>query len=145
LILQLRITNVIHEDHGLELLAEIIRRGQVVNGDNQTPREQRDRLLRELVDLGARASDSGVPREDWESHELNWLAYCATLRSSLMREAAWAIIEFERNARASEIPVKLTDEATKILTWWHFEGGRNQLLSELPIEERHELERAEKE
>lgn len=53
-----------------------------------------------------------------------------------MRSLARALIESENNSAS---PAG-TQEIRAILYWWKNEGGREELLSELPIEERNALE-----
>lgn len=131
------------EHKNLEVLIEIIRRGLVVEGDRETPWGEKQRLLREIVRLGRQANGGRIPREDWETHELNWIAYISNLRSNLIWAVTMAIIDFERDMRSSDQLVELSDETKKIYMWWYLEGGREQLLGELPLEQRRALELSE--
>jgi hypothetical protein len=133
-----------NEDRKLALMEEIAERSVILQSDHETPIERKQHLLDEIVELGRRAVGGGVPRDDWETHELNWAAYCADLRTNFMREIAWAIIEFERTALTAADRGDLTSESEQVLSWWQFEGGREKLLSELPLEDRQALESAER-
>ena len=128
----------------LELLAELARRAEMVRDDEQTPRERTRPLLGELVELGRRALVGVISHADWEDHELNWAAYCSDLRTNHIRAIASAIIDFEKHAEANDERIELSEATKRVFTWWHLEGGRNILLSELPLEDRQLLERAER-
>ena len=133
-----RIPVVKRQEKNLALWKELTQRRFLLQSDATTPNEEKRRLLVEIVDLSRRARDGGVPRDDWENHELNWTAYCAGARRRVMRSLAQALIDCEVHYE----PAGLNHEMRKILYWWQCEGGREELLGELPIEERHALEAA---
>jgi hypothetical protein len=140
-----RIFYVSDEDNNLELLAEIVRRGHVVREDEQTPAAEKQVLAIEIMDLAQRIAAGEVTQDALENHELNWLAYRAQLRATLVSDIAKAVINFERDVSANGEPVELSVASTEVLSWWHLEHGREKLLSELPLADRQALERAEKE
>src|SRR5437588_9988049 len=117
---------------------ELMRRGIVVRDDSSTPPGEKQRLLAEIVELGKRARDGGVPREDLENHQLNWIAYCASLRHNLVRAMAQALINCENDDNLDDLDLNMR----QTLYWWQNEGGKEELLGELTIEERHALEAA---
>jgi hypothetical protein len=127
----------------LVLLSEIVRRGEAVERDGITPLAGKERLLREIVEIGGRARDGGVPCEDWETHELNWTAYCSDLRRNVVRQLSTLLLQCEQIDDVRPHTIDAGDEMKQIMHWWQNEGGREEFLSELPIEERRALERQE--
>ena len=133
--------SVSHPQNTLPLLSELVRRGEALERDQVTAIAERERLLREIIELGGRARDGGVPRDDWDTHELNWLAYCSDLRRNVVRQLAALLIHCEQIDDARPHTVNAGDEMKQIMSWWQNEGGREEFLAELPIEERRALER----
>lgn len=80
-----------------------------------------------------------VTCDEWDDHELAWQAYVARLRSELVFHVSKVMIAIEKMAKRE--PEKITPEIAKQLYWWKTDGGRESLLSELPIEQRRALER----
>jgi hypothetical protein len=97
-------------------------------------------LLREIVEIGGRARDGGVAREDWETHEFNWIAYCSGLRRHLVRNLAALLIDCERIEDARPRTIDLGEQIKQVMHWWQNEGGREEFLSELPCGDREALE-----
>src|SRR3982751_6043269 len=126
------------EEKNFAIWDELMRRGIAVRDDSSTHPRERRRLLTEIVELSNRARDGGVPREDWENHQLNWIAYCASLRRNLVRAFAQALMNCEHDANVDDLSLDMR----QLLYWWQNEGGREELLGELPIDERHALEAA---
>ena len=118
--------------------AELVRRAAAVDNDQSTPADKRWRLLAEIAELGKRARDGGIPREDWENHELNWIVYCAKLRKNLVSALAQAMMQAEKASESEER--EMSEEMRQALYWWQNEGGREEFLGELPIDERRVLE-----
>jgi hypothetical protein len=133
------------EEKILAIREVLRRRSSAVEIDSVTCRRERRRLLTEIGQLKKRARRGGVPREDWENHELNWIGYCAILRNHLVRSLAQSLIRSERKSERNDVGLEkhapeLTPKMRHILNWWAAEGGKEKLLSELPIEERSALE-----
>jgi hypothetical protein len=136
------------QQKNLAIWTELMYRGAVVRDDHTTEPRERRRLLLEIANLGNRAEAGGVPRDDWENHELNWIVYLANLRHNLVHSLAEALIKAEHacsreHASANQIRFALRAlgrDMRQLLYWWQSEGGREELLGQLPIEERHALE-----
>jgi hypothetical protein len=127
------------------ILAVLQCRSFAVQNDSITSEPERHRLCAEITELKKRAICGGVPREDWENHELNWMGYCANLRHNLVRNLAQSLIASETKSKRNDVgserqTPELTRKMRRILYWWEAEGGKEQLLSQLPIEERRLLE-----
>ena len=98
-------------------------------------------LLAQLDALEVRLLDGEVPVEAWEQFELHFTAYKADLRRALVRQCALNMLAFEDLEEADPLRFANDDEVKKMLYWWRAEGGKEQFLSSITLEERRELEK----
>lgn len=107
--------------------------------DAKSPKDaMRGRLLAEIANLLDSAQVRPITPSEWEDHELRWQEHAADLRRALVDSMAHLMLGIEALARAE--PGRITAELAELLVWWQGENGREQTLSELPLERRKELE-----
>ena len=107
--------------------------------DDKSPKDaMRGRLLGEIVNLIEQTQTHPISVEQWEDHELRWREHVADLRLNMVKAMAEVMLSLEAMARHE--PDKVTPDAAKLVEWWVKEGGREQCLSELPVEARRTLE-----
>lgn len=102
-------------------------------------------LLRRQLDGIEQALYAGkIPEEQWEQHQLHWMAHCADQIRILIRRSAELMLVFEDMER-TEPEVFAREHAVRdLLQWWRYEGGREEYLGQLPLVERRELEEQER-
>lgn len=87
-----------------------------------------------------RLIDGKVPTEDGEQFQLQWTTRLADMMRSIRRHSAHVMLALEDrelkdpNAFANDV------DAKQLLRSWHDEGGREQFMGNITLEERRELE-----
>jgi len=107
----------------------------------QSDNEESRRLLAQLDALERRLIDGDVPTEDWEQFELHFQAYLADLMRQIRRQSAHFMLAFEDMELENPRVFDGDEEVQGLLRWWREEGGREQFLGGIPLEERRELEK----
>ncbi len=97
-------------------------------------------LLALLDQMERRLIDGDVPLEDWEQFELQWTAHVADLMREIRRNSAHVMLAFEDMERRHPGIFDNDEKAKKLLHWWREEGGREQFMGGITLEERRELE-----
>ena len=107
----------------------------------QSDNEDSQRLLAQLDALERRLIDGDVPTEDWEQFELHFQAHLADLLRQIRRQSAHIMLGFEDMELENPHVFDGDEDMKGLLRWWREEGGREQFLGGIPLEERRELER----
>ena len=81
-----------------------------------------------------------VFNELWDQLEFHWLAHTAELRRSIVRQCAHIMLAFEDIARTDPDHFRDQPDMLKMLHWWRVEGGREEYLSQITLEDRRDLE-----
>jgi hypothetical protein len=102
-------------------------------------------LLRRQLDGIEQALYAGyLPEDQWEQHQLHWMAHCADQVRVLVRRSAELMLVFEDMER-KEPEVFLREHAVReLLEWWRNDGGREEYLGQIPLVERQALEEQER-
>jgi len=121
-------------------LAEVARRRQHLK-EHKTSVGDEPLLARQLTGLGMAAGEPDAKfNELWEQHEFHWLAHIAEMRRSLVRQCAHIMLAFEDIERKDAGHFKDQPDMIKMLHWWREEGGREEYLGQITLEERRDLE-----
>ncbi len=124
----------------VKILTEVARRRQHLN-DHKSNVGDEPLLTRQLDELGIAAGESDVQfGELWEQHEFHWLAHTAELRRSIVRQCAHIMLAFEDIERTEPNHFRDQPDMLKMLNWWCKEGGREEYLGQITLEERRDLE-----
>ena len=128
-----------------EVLGEVRRRRGVLRDARGADVGDEALLERQLAELERDLGGSGpFPDENWEQHELHWNAHAAELRRSMVRQTAHIVMAFEDMRRKNPVFGVCDPAMEKILSWWMDEGGREEFLGSITIEERRALEEMER-
>ena len=122
------------------MLAEVERRREALRQDKGAALGDETVLHRQLDSLKQALCAGLLPKAEWEQHEMHWLAHGAELRRSVVRRSAHFMLAFEDIDRRE--PNRFIDNAAvlELLHWWREEGGREDYLGQITLEERRELE-----
>ncbi len=128
----------------VKMLAEVERRREALLEQAALPVGD-EALLRRQLDGVEQALYAGhLPDEEWDQHQLHWLAHCAEQQRSLIRRSSHLLLTFEDMER-HEPDIFIRDATVlELLHWWREEDGREEYLGQLTIEERRELEEQER-
>ena len=121
-----------------EMLAEVVRRREALKAP--TADASATELLTLLDALEFRLIDGDVPQDDWEQFELHWAAHLAELMSSIRYRSAHVMLAFEDIEAEDPHHFDDDEDVKKLLRWWREEGGREQFLGNITLEERQKLE-----
>ena len=121
-----------------EMLAAVIEHRERLKAS--PPAADRDELLGQLEGIECRLIDGETPTDDWEQFQLQWAARLADLRRSIQRRSAHVMLAFEDMERQDPSVFARDENAKKLLRWWRDEGGREQFMGSITLEERRELE-----
>ena len=116
---------------------ELLEQSTFLVGDEALLGRQLD-SLEQALQAGRRA------KEEWEQHQLHWLAHGAEQERHLIRRSAHLLLTFEDMER-NEPDIFIGDATVlELLNWWREEGGREEYLGQITLEERRELEEQER-
>ena len=121
-----------------EMMEVLAVRAQKILKDESARDRDSGRILAEIANLLDKGEADGISADEWGDHELAWQANVARLRAEVVAGSAKIMLAFE--SMAKHAPDKITPAIAEQLRWWQKEGGRESLLSELPIERRRALE-----
>lgn len=126
------------DDEHIGLVEVLVARRDALAADESPADAEKRVLLGEIREL-IRALLAGIAtRDQWDDHDLNWNVYCAHLSRATNRDLARIMIAMEEADDHGSI--ELTFEEKQQLYWWRVEGGREETLGELPLDERQALE-----
>ncbi len=127
-----------------KMLTEVERRREELLAGDTLPVGDEGLLRRQLDGVEQALYAGRIPREPWEQHQLHWLAHCAEKERSLVRRGAHLMLTLEDIERHE--PDAFVQDVTvlELLHWWREEGGREEYLGQITIEERRELEEQER-
>lgn len=127
-----------------KMLAEVERRREALLEQSALPVGDEALLSRQLDGVEQALYAGHLPGEEWDQHQLHWLAHCADQQRSLIRRSSHLLLTFEDMERHE--PDIFIQDATvlELLHWWREEGGREEYLGQLTIKERRELEEQER-
>jgi hypothetical protein len=121
-------------------LAELTRRRKHLE-DHKANVGDEELLRRQLAELALAAGEPDVRfNELWEQHQFHWLAHTAELRRSIVRQCAHIMLAFEDIQRTDPHHFDDQPEMLKMFQWWCQEGGREEYLGQITLEERRHLE-----
>jgi hypothetical protein len=100
-------------------------------------------LMTQLDAIERQLRAGGLARADWEDHELHWQAHLSNLMTGIVAKSSQIMLAFEDMARQDPAQFDNDEDVKKLLRWWCEEGGREQHLGKIPIEERRRLEQME--
>jgi hypothetical protein len=121
-------------------LAEVTRRRKHLKEHKSSVGDE-ELLARQLEELALAAGEPDVRfNELWEQHEFHWLAHTAELRRSIVRQCAHIMLAFEDIERTDPHHFDDQPEMLKMFHWWREEGGREEYLGQITLEERRHLE-----
>lgn len=124
-----------------ETLAEVRRRLARVAPD-QAAADPADLLMRDELEALERALLAGQPFTDaWETHELSWIARTAQTQGEIVRGAARIMLAFEGFRARNPLYGAGHPELEELFEWWLHQGGREEFLGQLPLEQRRALEK----
>jgi hypothetical protein len=122
-------------------LGELARRRKHLKEHDKTSAGDEELLARQLDELGMAAGEPDVRfNELWEQHEFHWLAHTAELRRSITRQCAHIMLAFEDIERTDPHHFDDQPDMLKMFRWWREEGGREEYLGQITLEERRQLE-----
>jgi len=98
------------------------------------------RLLAQLDAMEKQLIDGEVPVEEFEQFELHWSAHVADLQREILRRSAHIMLAFEDMEREDPNHFANDDNAKELLHWWRNEGGREEFMGSIPLEERKKRE-----
>lgn len=129
-----------------EFLTEVRRRQQALEDAKSSPVGDEDLLLEQLAEV-AEALQGGkpFPREVWEDHELHWAAHCAELLRSIRVQSAHIAMAMADARRVDPAFMAGDARVDGVLHWWQEQGGREEMLGSITLEERRGLEKMERE
>ncbi len=93
--------------------------------------EELERLLSAAEELSAQ-------------HELHWRAHGAELRRRLVHDLTYIMIAFDTEDTRKPDRYILNPGVLELLHWWREEGGREEYMGELPLQDRRRLEEMER-
>lgn len=121
-------------------LAEIARRRKHLKESKASVGDE-PLLTRQLDELGMAAGEPDARFDGlWEQHEFHWLAHVAELRRSLVQKCAHVMLAFEDIQRTDPHHFDNQPDMLKMFHWWREEGGREDYLGQITLEERRKLE-----
>jgi len=124
----------------VQRIAEFTRRRKAL-ADGQGQVGDEELLTRQLHELGCAAGEPDVQFDElWTQHEFHWLAHMAELRRSIVRQCAHIMLAFEDIERTQPDHFHDQPNMIKMLDWWRNEGGREEYLGQITLEERRNLE-----
>lgn len=126
------------------MLAEVERRREVLLAGDTLPVGDESLLRRQLDGVEQALYAGRIPKDAWEQHQIHWLAHCAERERNLICRGAHLMLTFEDIERHE--PDAFVHDVTvlQLLHWWREEGGRENYLGQITIEERRELEEQER-
>jgi hypothetical protein len=98
------------------------------------------RLLAQLDAMEKQLIDGEVPAAEFEQFELHWSAHLADLQREIFCRSAHLMLAFEDMEREDPNHFANDDNAKQLLYWWRNEGGREEFMGSIPLEERKKLE-----
>ena len=119
-----------------KMLAEVERRREALLEQAALPVGDEALLSRQLDGVEQALYAGHFPDEEWDQHQLHWLAHCADQQRSLIRRSSHLLLTFEDMERHE--PDIFIQDATvlELLHWWREEGGREEYLGQLTIKDR---------
>lgn len=127
-----------------KMLAEIERRREALIEQATLPVGDEGLLRRQLDGVEQALYAGRLPGEEWEQHQLHWMAHCADQERCLIRRSSHLLLTFEDMER-NEPDIFIRDATVlELLHWWREEGGREEYLGQITLEERRELEEQER-
>jgi hypothetical protein len=123
-----------------QTLAEVVRRRKHLQ-EHQSSVGDEPLLRRQLDELGIAGGEPDARfNELWEQHEFHWTAHTAELRRFIVRQCAHIMLAFEDIERQDRDHFRDQPDMIKMLHWWREEGGREEYLGQITLEERRKLE-----
>ena len=98
------------------------------------------RLLAQLYAMEKQLIDEEVPVEEFEQFELSWSAHLADSMREIFRQCAHLMLAFEDIEREDPNHFAYDEHVTLLLDWWRNEGGREDFMGSITLEERKKLE-----
>ena len=126
------------------MLAEVERRRESLLAPDTLPVGDECLLRRQLDGLEQALYAGRIPRDAWEQHQFHWMAHCAERERSLIRRGAHLMLTLEDIERHEPEAFIRDTTVMGLLHWWREEGGREEYLGQITIEERRELEEQER-
>ena len=133
----------IREQRRSERLATVRARRAILQKQEEKASFDRELLLGQLDTIERQLRAGGLAQTDWEDHELHWSAHISDLMAEINTGSSHLMLAFQDMHREDPTCFDKDPEMKKRLHWWMHEGGREEQLGKIPIEERRRLEALE--
>ncbi len=127
-----------------KMLAAVEQRRAALLPKGEMPVGDEDLLRRQLNGIEQALYAGELPDEQWEQHQMHWLAHCADQVRGLIRRSAELMLVFEDMERQEPEVFAKEQSVRELLHWWRDDGGREEYLGQIPLTERQELEEIER-
>jgi hypothetical protein len=131
-------------DPKANMLTEVGKRREALIENDATLVGDEDLLRQQLDGIEQSLSAGRLPEEEWEQHQMHWLAHCADQMRSIIRRSAHVMLAFEDMERHQPDVFAKDEAVTELLYWWRDNGGREEYLGQITLAERRELEEQER-
>lgn len=127
-----------------KMLAAVEQRRASLAGGLDSPVGDEGLLRRQLDGIEQALYAGRIPEDQWEQHQLHWMAHCADQVRILVRRSAELMLVFEDMERKEPEVFSREHAVRELLEWWRSEGGREEYLGQIPLSERQALEEQER-
>ena len=131
------------EQRRSERLAIVRARRATLQKQEEKESHDRELLLGQLDTIERQLRAGGLAQSDWEDHELHWTAHISDLMAQINTRSSHLMLAFQDILRKDPTQFDKKPEMKRKLYWWMHEGGREEQLSKIPIEDRRRLEAME--